>query len=446
MPPGSRVVARRQVAKCTAHCHQRAVSQSRFALLTRPPAAGSGLPLPVVARARSVKPCCPGPGSALISRRAAKGLPVTESMSPQALEPSVQRRPIEDLLASLSDLIRTVTVSPYGVDDVLANLCQLADQAIGLDGARVVRSTGGAHGGRRAPTSGVAALRRAGPSGSVSPKAQGPWVTTALQSRGRVLGFLELPNSSEQSWTDREQALVSVFAELATSCLALAEERGRAADRTEALEYRATHDELTGLPNRGLLMDRLEHALLADARRGGVVAVMFVDIDSLKDLNDALGHHFGDTVLRAVAQRLAGAVRAGDTVGRLGGDEFLVVCEHLTGTPAAVERRLRALGHRLLRRLAIPRPDQIEVVVSVSIGVAIGGGPPHAQELIGTADRAMYRAKALGGGQLVIAESPVLARIGPGTRQPPGLLRRRSPSRGTWTEGSARVPVAKPGS
>jgi diguanylate cyclase (GGDEF)-like protein len=236
-----------------------------------------------------------------------------------------------------------------------------------------------------------------------------------------------------------------VFADLATSSLTLAEERGLAADRTEALEYRATHDALTGLPNRGLLMDRLEHALLADTRRVGVVAVMFVDVDSLKELNDDLGHHVGDIALTCLAQRLTATLRAGDTVGRLGGDEFLIICEHLTGPPPAVERRLRALGDRLLSRLAIPRPDQLDVVVSVSIGVAIGGRTPDAQELIRTADHAMYRAKARGGGQLAIADSSVLPRIEPLMRQPLGVPRKRSSSRGAWTEAAARVPTAEPG-
>ena len=370
---------------------------------------------------------------------------MSESITAHSLGLGPRSRPIENLLMSLSRLLRTVSVSPDGVDEVLANLCRLADQAFGLDGVRVVGAPERTHGHRSPSTSTVSVLHPGGSSLSVSPQAQGPPMTTVLQSGGRVLGFLELPNPCGQSWTDRERSLVGVFADLATSCLALAEERGLAADRTEALEYRATHDVLTGLPNRGLLMDRLEHALLADTQRVGVVAVMFVDIDGLKELNDDLGHHVGDIALTCVAQRLTAAVRAGDTVGRLGGDEFLVICEHLTGPPPGVERQLRALGSRLLRRLAIPRPDQLDVVVSVSIGVAMSGRTPDAQELIRTADRAMYRAKARGGGQLAIANSSVLPRIEPLGRQPSGMPRKRSSARRAWTEATARVPTAEPG-
>ena len=165
-------------------------------------------------------------------------------------------------------------------------------------------------------------------------------------------------------------------------------------DRMEAeaaLTYHALHDPLTGLPNRTLLLDRIEVALARSARLGRSVAVLFLDLDRFKPINDSRGHATGDTVLQTVASRLRAAVRPSDTVGRLGGDEFVVVTEDASVWQATV------LGERLIR--ALEKPFEVEgdeVFVTVSVGIAIAETAVSADELLRDADVAMYQAKQRG--------------------------------------------------
>jgi diguanylate cyclase (GGDEF)-like protein/PAS domain S-box-containing protein len=160
----------------------------------------------------------------------------------------------------------------------------------------------------------------------------------------------------------------------------------------EALTHNALHDPLTGLPNRSLLLDRIEVALARSARVGRSVAVLFLDLDRFKLINDSRGHAAGDVVLRAVAERLRAAVRPSDTVGRLGGDEFVVVCEVAVAVWEAT-----VLGERLIRTLEEAFPvEGGEVFVTVSVGIAIARQPVSADELLRDADVAMYQAKQRG--------------------------------------------------
>ena len=171
------------------------------------------------------------------------------------------------------------------------------------------------------------------------------------------------------------------------------------ARRTErTLRRQALHDPLTGLPNRYLFLDRLETAAARQERsEGRGTAVLFLDLDRFKPINDGHGHEVGDEVMREVAARLAQAVRATDTVGRLGGDEFAIICED-TDEAAAVLVAARILGD--LRRPIQKRGDEHHI--GVSIGVAVC--PPHEfSELVRRADGAMYRAKQLGGGRITVA-------------------------------------------
>jgi diguanylate cyclase (GGDEF)-like protein len=224
-----------------------------------------------------------------------------------------------------------------------------------------------------------------------------------LVARGRARGVLTLYRAHATPWEAQNLAIVGVLADVAAGYLMLAVERDSAGLLHEDLEYRVTHDELTGLPNRGLLFDRLEHALLTAPRQRTTVAALFVDIDNFKGVNDTIGHAYGDAVLVEVARRLTLVLRADDTVGRLAGDEFLVVCEALTGSPQTIGRRLRVLGQRIRQCLAnSPDDDDLGIEVSVSIGAAVATDRHTAEQVIGDADRAMYAAKRAGGGCLVI--------------------------------------------
>ena len=151
---------------------------------------------------------------------------------------------------------------------------------------------------------------------------------------------------------------------------------------------------LTELPNRALCIERLRAALQRAERTRDKVAVLFIDLDRFKTINDSLGHHVGDALLRSVAQRLLGGVRAGDTVSRLGGDEFVVVLNGVDG----VDEIDRIVAQRLVPRVRAPHAvDGAELQVSCSVGVAVY--PDDAQDidtLMRHADAAMYQAKAEG--------------------------------------------------
>jgi diguanylate cyclase (GGDEF)-like protein len=167
--------------------------------------------------------------------------------------------------------------------------------------------------------------------------------------------------------------------------------------RTEVqLAHMALHDHLTGLPNRSLFDDRLEHALQRrrDAQRG--VAVLFIDVDGFKRINDSLGHSAGDAALREAALRIRSAVRPHDTVARLGGDEFTVLCEDLDGDGDAL-----TIANRIVEALARPVTiDDSDVVLRASLGVALAGpADVRPEELLRQSDDAMYQAKARGGGR-----------------------------------------------
>jgi diguanylate cyclase (GGDEF)-like protein len=166
--------------------------------------------------------------------------------------------------------------------------------------------------------------------------------------------------------------------------------------RTKELGHLALHDTLTGLPNRALVQDRIEHALarLADGDDDAMVAVLFVDLDRFKLVNDGLGHETGDELLAAVSRRLSTSVRRQDTVARFGGDEFVVLCEDLSDERQAVELAERA-AHAFVEPFVLSRA---EVAVSASIGIAVTRRTSErASTLLQDADAAMYRAKRRGG-------------------------------------------------
>lgn len=161
----------------------------------------------------------------------------------------------------------------------------------------------------------------------------------------------------------------------------------------EKLEYMAHHDAVTGLPNRVLLLDRVQQALVRGARENNQVAVLFLDLDGFKAINDTVGHHFGDRFLGEVASRLQYAVREEDTVARLGGDEFAIVLEGITSM-----NDVSKISRKFIREMAKPFIlDGREMYVTGSIGIArfpADGEDVHT--LLRKADSAMYRAKQVG--------------------------------------------------
>jgi diguanylate cyclase (GGDEF)-like protein len=162
----------------------------------------------------------------------------------------------------------------------------------------------------------------------------------------------------------------------------------------ERLRRQALHDDLTGLPNRALLVERLEQVLARSRRTLQPYAVLFLDLDRFKLVNDSLGHAAGDALLREVARRLRAQLRTEDTVARLGGDEFAILLEDVRGEEDAL-----TTGRRLERALReVASVEGQEVVATASIGVVLGGpgDGARAEDLLRDADAAMYRAKALG--------------------------------------------------
>jgi diguanylate cyclase (GGDEF)-like protein/PAS domain S-box-containing protein len=178
-------------------------------------------------------------------------------------------------------------------------------------------------------------------------------------------------------------------------------------ERIEAqLTHQALHDPITGLPNRTLFLDRVGMALARTRRAGGETAVLFIDLDRFKLINDSLGHEAGDRLLNTVAARLDNAMRESDSVGRLGGDEFAVLCEVKEPEEAVmIAERIAA---------AIEAPVELSTgqtsVVSASIGIALGSGSSTPAGLLENADAAMYRAKEQGKARVETYDESMRAR------------------------------------
>ena len=175
----------------------------------------------------------------------------------------------------------------------------------------------------------------------------------------------------------------------------------------EQLRHQAFHDDLTGLANRALFEDRLTLALARARRHDGRLAVIFVDLDDFKTVNDSLGHAFGDELLRATAQRLATCLRAQDTAARLGGDEFAILLEDLTSPDEAWEIAERLRGMLESPVVLLGR----QIAASASIGVECPGPNDTADAVLGNADIAMYAAKDAGKGRVARFEPAMRAQL-----------------------------------
>jgi diguanylate cyclase (GGDEF)-like protein/PAS domain S-box-containing protein len=194
------------------------------------------------------------------------------------------------------------------------------------------------------------------------------------------------------------------FLEAVANVLAGALDR---ADADGELRRRALEDPLTGLANRALMNSQLEHALHATSRHGSQVAVLLLDLDRFKYLNDTLGHSLGDALLREVAMRLRSEVRDEDVVARLGGDEFVIVCMEPAGEAGIAE-----IAQRIVDVLAEPfSVGARELFATASVGVAVGGAGATAERLLRDADAAMYRAKDGGGARYEVFDAELRARL-----------------------------------
>ena len=215
------------------------------------------------------------------------------------------------------------------------------------------------------------------------------WSMPIKATGGEVLGTLALYGPRPRRPLPEHLTLMQDGARLA----GIAIERHRALER---LIHDARHDGLSGLPNRTAIFESLDEALVR-IEPGGSVAVLFVDLDGLKTLNDTLGHDRADEMIREVGERLSRAVRSTDFVGRFGGDEFIVVAEEV-----ATEEEASKLGFRLLEAISEPLPGIDATVLTASIGIALlEACGADARESIRRADSAMYEAKRAGGDRIV---------------------------------------------
>jgi diguanylate cyclase (GGDEF)-like protein/PAS domain S-box-containing protein len=197
------------------------------------------------------------------------------------------------------------------------------------------------------------------------------------------------------------------------TCLTISDlTRERLAEAT--LAHSAQHDGLTDLPNRTLLTDRIRHALERRRDEATVLALLFCDVDGFKNINDAYGHQVGDDMLRLVAERLCSAVRPGDTVARIGGDEFVILCESLEDFNDAA-----TIAYRASAAVATAISDgtaDLEITVSVGVAVAAVGDEVTADTLLRDADEAMYKAKRQGPNVVELFDEQLRAAASSGLR------------------------------
>lgn len=184
----------------------------------------------------------------------------------------------------------------------------------------------------------------------------------------------------------------------------LAESMTRRQALTEEWVERALHDPLTNLPNRSLLNDRIEQALIRVQRNGTCIAILFIDLDNFKEVNDQYGHLVGDQLLIAVGERLRQHLRASDTAGRLGGDEFVVLLEIRDRNDPVM-----MVAERLRRALHVPLLlEPAPISLSASIGIALSSGASdRVDDLLDQADAALLRAKRSGKDRVVLSSPQV---------------------------------------
>jgi diguanylate cyclase (GGDEF)-like protein len=214
--------------------------------------------------------------------------------------------------------------------------------------------------------------------------------TFPLRHGDSQLGALDLYGAIPRSLPPDSMTAAQTLADVAAAYLLNAQARADLQSSSDLANEAALHDSLTGLPNRALMLERLKHASGRARRAGSISAVFFVDLDNFKAVNDTFGHQAGDQLLIAVARRLIGTLRPGDTVARMSGDEFVILCEDMSG-----KTQTDAVRARIDAALAVPLVvSGNSLTLTASIGVAFtDGGDDSPERVIHDADLAMYRLK-----------------------------------------------------
>lgn len=219
-------------------------------------------------------------------------------------------------------------------------------------------------------------------------------VAPILTVDGMVIGTVAVVDPSPHAWSPAEIASLSDLCDSIVTEMELRSDLTAKRETQEHLLYSTLHDALTGLPNRSLFTERLRHSMRRNARHpDDMFAVLFLDLDRFKDVNDNLGHFAGDELLRAVARRLEACLRPEDTVARLSGDEFAILLESITETSDAGR-----VAERIEEALSFPiNLGGAEVTTSASMGIVTSSmSQEQPEQLLRSADMAMYRAKAAG--------------------------------------------------
>ncbi|CAN5900281.1 hypothetical protein BH23ACT5_BH23ACT5_15600 [soil metagenome] len=222
-----------------------------------------------------------------------------------------------------------------------------------------------------------------------------------LHGDDQKLGALDLYRTTPGVMDGEAMYAAQTLADVTSAYLLNAQARTDLEKSSETARHTSLHDPLTGLPNRLLFVQRLEHAILRCRRSKQSLAVLFADLDRFKQVNDSFGHHVGDELLIAVADRLTGLLRPGDTLARLSGDEFVILCEDLDEA-TQVDQVANRIGDALAEPFVL---DGNELNVSASIGIAFAGLADEVPELVlQQADAAMYQAKRDGGGRHAVID------------------------------------------
>ena len=225
-------------------------------------------------------------------------------------------------------------------------------------------------------------------------------ITVLIKAKGRPYGVLGVQDTHVREFTPQDVSFLQAVANILANAI---ERRGT----EEKNRHDALHDPLTALPNRSLFLDRLAHALAQARRRHHSVAVLFLDLDQFKLVNDSLGHAAGDELLSAVAPRLEQSLRPSDTVARFGGDEFAILTEDVSSERDAI-RVAERISEALTRPFALRNREHF---VSASIGISIGGAGESPEALMRDADAALYRAKERGRGGYEIFDEAMRSRV-----------------------------------